>query len=82
MSNVKIDAKTASNVHFSCFFVKFSFAGRSAGQVGRASGAARAGLKKKTQEEIERNGRGPLENGLGADSGADFHVDDVDAATE
>ena len=34
------------------------------------------------KEEIERNGRGPLENGLGADSGADFHVDDVDAATE
>ena len=26
------------------------------------------------KEEIERNGRGPLENGLGADSGADFHV--------
>ena len=33
-------------------------------------------------EEIKRNGLGPLEKGLGVRSGADFHVDDVDAATE
>ena len=32
------------------------------------------GRKILIQEEIERNGRGPVEHGLGADSGADFHV--------